>query len=439
MKTMQIDALPDPDDVFIPGGMPEDTYVTREHLNIEASLIRWSRKRQRPLLSVSGPTKSGKTVLLRKVFPEAYWLSGGAIDGADDFWDEMASQLEVFTEHGLAAHASHERGGEFGVKASAGVAEAGIKISGNEGADRSLSRSRSESSRSAVRRELRRLINGKSSPTIIIDDFHYVDSGEQLLIIRALKDLIFEGLGVIVAAVPHRAYDVVRVEKEMTARVTRVEVPDWRSEDLRLIATQGYAALHVQVANSIVDEMVSESFQSPYLMQTHCLQLCEENATSFGHSPDHEPWPVFVEPDWEPFFRQQASGTSKSAFDLLKTGPSTRTDRKLRELKSGTKTDIYGAVLAAIEETGARTSLSYEEIRTALRDILKSDLPQKHEVTNVLNQMTKIAKEKIEGEPIIEYDGELSTLHIVDPYFAYYLRWAPASVKAIDIPPTSMD
>ena len=37
--------------------------------------------------------------------------------------------------------------------------------------------------------------------------------------------------------------------------------------------------------------------------------------------------------------------------------------------------------------------------------------------------MTQIAREKVEGEPVLEYDEELSTLHISDPYFAFYLRW----------------
>jgi hypothetical protein len=41
----------------------------------------------------------------------------------------------------------------------------------------------------------------------------------------------------------------------------------------------------------------------------------------------------------------------------------------------------------------------------------------------VLDQMTQIAKEKVEGEPVLEYDDQFSTLHISDPYFAFYLRW----------------
>ena len=66
----------------------------------------------------------------------------------------------------------------------------------------------------AVRAELKKL-----SVPLVIDDFHYIEGGVQLELVRNLKDLIFDGLPVILASVPHRAYDAVRVEREMTGRV----------------------------------------------------------------------------------------------------------------------------------------------------------------------------------------------------------------------------
>ncbi len=77
--------------------------------------------------------------------------------------------------------------------------------------------------------------------------------------------------------------------------------------------------------------------------------------------------------------------------------------------------------------------MQYEDLRGALRKVLESDLPQRHEITNILDQMTKIAREKIAGEPVLEYDNEYSTLYIADPFFAYYLRWAPDSSKELGV------
>lgn len=411
-----------PDDVFIPGGLPTETYVSRDHLGLEDDLGRWLERRQKPLLSVSGPTKSGKTVLLKKIVSDAMWLSGGAIDTADDFWTTVCDELEVFTDHVLTASRAQSTGAEVTGEAKAIVASVSGTGRVGDTLDKGISRGRSADPRSAARKAL-----GERKPILIIDDFHYIDSDQQLLIVRGLKDLIFDGLAVVVAAVPHRAYDVVRVEKEMTGRVEPLPVTQWQDDDLSLIATQGFQALEVSVSPEIIARLVAESFGSPHLMQTHCLNLCIANRQ--GHVLNK----VFAEPDWREFFEKQASATSKSAFDLLKTGPRTRTDRMVRKLKSGIQTDIYGAVLAAIENTGPRTTLVYEEIRSSLREILTSELPQRHEITNVLEQMTSIAKDKIEGEPVLEYDADYSTLHLADPFFAYYLRWAPANLKDIAV------
>lgn len=409
-----------PGDVFIPGGLPEATYVSREHLRIEGSLNDWLCTRQKPLLSVSGPTKSGKTVLLKKSIQNGIWLSGGAIDTAEDFWEAICEELEVFTDHAISGSYSRVANGQ----ATLGGDPLGSVSAGAErDMTREIARARSGTARSAARKALKQ----NRDKIVVIDDFHYINSNEQVSIVHGLKDLIFDGLGVVVAAVPHRAYDVVRVEKEMTGRVETLSVEDWDSNDLRLIGLQGFEALGVEISEAILDRLVAESFTSPHLMQTHCLQLCRANSTDGGLNPSLQA------PDWKRFFERQASATSKTAFDLLKTGPRTRTDRAIRHLKDGTNTDIYGLVLAAIEKTGPKTSVTYDEIRASLRDILESELPQRHEITNVLGQMTKIAKESIEGEPVLDYDEEYSTLHLVDPYFAYYLRWASPAMKDIAV------
>lgn len=238
--------------------------------------------------------------------------------------------------------------------------------------------------------------------------------------------MVFHGVPVVLLAVPHRAYDAIRVEKEMTGRVESISLGVWEEGDLKQIAIQGFDALEMKVSESDIERLARESFGSPNLMQTHCLALAE--ILEAGGR-------VRTEDAWREFFRARAQAASKTAFDLLKQGPRQRSDRSIRQLKNGLETDIYGAILAAIAETGPRTQLQYEDLRGALRNVLDSQLPQRHEVTNILEQMTKIARDKIDGEPVLEYDAEYSTLYIADPFFAYYLRWAPESLKELRVHP----
>lgn len=408
-------------EVFVPGGMPQATYVPREHLGIERQVAEWAEGAHTSLLSVSGPTKTGKTVLLKRFFRDSIWFSGGALETADEFWASICDELEVFTDYDLSAGRSeeHSTGIEGGL--NAGVASGRGAAGDTTSTQRGVTRSRTRSIKSAARKALL-----DQRPVIIVDDFHYVPQTEQAKIVRGLKDLIFDGLPVILIAVPHRAYDAVRVEKEMTGRVDSIPLGKWEEDDLERIASLGFEVLSLNVSNAITKRLAEESFGSPHLMQTHCLGLVrtvQKDNSTLG------------EPAWDQFFRAHAAAASKTAFDLLKHGPRQRNDRNVRLLKDGLQTDIYGAVLTAIASTGPRTSLQYEEVRAALRNVLDSDLPQRHEITNILDQMTRIAREKIDGEPVLEYDNEYSTLYITDPFFAYYLRWAPESSKDLSVRP----
>ncbi|WP_143040294.1 hypothetical protein [Albimonas donghaensis] len=87
-------------DVFIAGGMPRLTYVDREHLNLAGDLQREISEGYK-LICVTGPTKSGKTVLCNKVLAESksLWVPGGQIYDSDDFWKHILDELDLPAEY----------------------------------------------------------------------------------------------------------------------------------------------------------------------------------------------------------------------------------------------------------------------------------------------------------------------------------------------------
>ena len=92
--------------VFIAGGQPTITYNARASLKLEAKLKSYLVTGHKAL-SVTGPTKSGKTVLCRKVIPkdEGIWINGGEISSEQDFWDRINAE-----GIGLQARASFRSG-----------------------------------------------------------------------------------------------------------------------------------------------------------------------------------------------------------------------------------------------------------------------------------------------------------------------------------------
>lgn len=88
-------------EVFVPGGIPTYTYNPRKSKNIEDKLEDSATSFK--LIVVTGPTKSGKTVLVNKIFPrgEALWIDGGSITSEDNFWEQVVSELGGYTEEQL--------------------------------------------------------------------------------------------------------------------------------------------------------------------------------------------------------------------------------------------------------------------------------------------------------------------------------------------------
>ena len=396
-------------DVFIPGGNPTYTFVERPDKNLTPSIQQWF-KFDNKLLSVLGPTKSGKTVQIRRAVGDSgVWIDGGAVQSEAEFWDFVCDGLDLALEKQYVSERNSTVGSEGGLTSFVTATLETIEEFREE-----LTEVRRTSPKVAALSGIKDL-----DVALIVDDFHYIDASVQASIVRSLKAPVFEGAKIILVTVPHRTYDAVRVEKEMTGRFSPLGIGLWDQSELEKIAVQGFSKLNCDDTDSrVTKKLAVESFGNPLLMQDFCQKWClEQGVVDSEHGR-------LLEVPTDEFFVNLTKDAAKSAFDRIVIGPSQRSDRIRRRYISGGGGDIYEAVLRAIASTGPKLELKYEEIRFALREIVVADdIPQKQEITNVLDNMTKICKEKIDGEPILEYDREVSTLFIADPFFAYYLKW----------------
>ena len=181
-------------DVFTPGGMPSVTYVNRENLGLERKL-REALDRGHSIITVSGPTKSGKTVLCRTVIPidTSVWVEGGRIKSEEDFWNFLADMLEVASNTTAEKISSNGTINEFTASASVGIQ--GI-LGGKGGGTTSSKTTRavgiSKDYQSDIKRRcIRTAIDRKL--TIVIDDFHFLERTVQKSIVKSL--LQNRGLG----------------------------------------------------------------------------------------------------------------------------------------------------------------------------------------------------------------------------------------------------
>lgn len=107
-------------EIFVPGGFPRHTYNPRTALNLEQRLEE-CKDNLCKLVTITGHTKSGKTVLTRKVLPpeESIWIDGGAVSQEEEFWQIIVEKLELF--QGSEDDHSSESSNTLGAKGSAGA------------------------------------------------------------------------------------------------------------------------------------------------------------------------------------------------------------------------------------------------------------------------------------------------------------------------------
>jgi hypothetical protein len=392
-------------EVFVPGGLPHHTYVAREGFRLEERL-RSVTDNLCKLVTITGPTKSGKSVLTQRVFPrnEAVWIDGGAVSTGDEIWSEIVSQMGGFTRHSNV----HESGTTAGIQAEAKAqlklpffasAEGGLMPSFATSRTSGAGMERDDTSKGVAVRLLR-----ESKRPLVIDDFHYLGRGQQGEVVRALKGLIFDGCPVIVLAIPHRRFDSVRVEKEMTGRVEQIQIPAWERGELEGIPTVGFRLLNAIVQPSIANQFSDEALGSPHLMQDFCRHFCE--ASSVEESFD-SPTPVGDDLNLLHLFRLVSQSTSKAVFDRLSRGPRQRTDRKQHRFVDGTTGDIYVAVLRAISLTKpGMASIQYEDLRSKLREILAGEAPGMSQVSRVIDKMAGISATDESSVPVLDWDKE---------------------------------
>jgi hypothetical protein len=405
-------------EVFVPGGMPSYTYQAREELQLENSLLN-ALHRVRKFVAVAGPTKSGKTVLVRRVVPpgDGIWIEGAHIPSIDAFWTAVLAGLGIASPSSQAKAKAVDTTTES--ELTAGFRPAGI---GAEGKVKEITKTASSVTQtttlqsSNAQSAVAGLLAAKK--TLVIDDFHYVDAEVQTALVRGLKQAVFDGLSVVLILIPHRMHQAASAEMDVDGRTQTVAIPEWQSKELFAIAESGARELAVRMHATTIETMVQESFQSPHLMQDFCSLVCSDNnvwRTNTGALKTL----VFVQGK-EEFFERFATTISPETFRALQRGLE-RTNRMERALKSGGTCDTYEAVLLALQRLNVMSPVRWGELRRSLQDILV-DEPQQHEVTRVLEKMDEIAKAR-DGEPVLDYVKEQRELHLVDPFFRFYVRW----------------
>lgn len=411
-------------EIFTPGTLPRHTYYDRDELRLEWKLLE-AIETPGIIASVSGPSKSGKTVLCETVVgvTKILLVTGGGVKSEEDLWSKIRLKLALPSEESLET----KSGSKSGLGAEVQLAFPGVPTAPSGKVSLSTEKS-DESGRTRVFNGLRgvQLLEyvKEQNRTLVIDDFHYIDPNVAVRLAEHLKEAARLGVKIVVISISHRSDEAIRANPDLRGRVAKIDIPFWKPDELSVIADKGFPLLQIAPPADLVNRFVTESLTSPQLMQALCLQFCR--TTSFEETIDSVKTVDLNEPERQKLFRDVAAlSDSKYAFDIIITGPKPHgMQRNSYKLKDGTDGDIYNIILQAISLNPPMSSLPYAEIKSRCQSLVAEEILQGASITQALQQTGKRVVEKLGEDRVLDWDEEKQLLSIPDPYFLYYLRWA---------------
>ncbi|WP_243338565.1 hypothetical protein [Anaeromyxobacter soli] len=410
-------------EVFTPNDFPTHTYVARPAETLEQRLAQYLEV-PKQVISVSGPSKSGKSVLIEKVVGRENLIPvfGAGISRADEIWDRALDWMGVPDEvarartTGVSGEVSAEAKGKAGIPFVA-QGEAG----GSASVGASHERSRQETYRRRGLQQVAKEIAG-SSFVVLLDDFHYIERTVQGDAARQIKEAAAAGIRIITASVPYRADDVVRANPELRGRLLSLDQSYWSPSDLMSIAQVGFGKLKVKLDDASIARFAAESAGSPQLMQVICLNACFELGVE-EELHDTAEYPESPERLVRICKRAALVTDFRSLVSALLDGPRTRgTERKTYTFHDGSTGDVYRAVLKAVALDPPQLSFKYDEVVRRTAQLCHGDAPSGSSIIGTLTHMTRIADEKSPQDRVMDWDEQ--NLDMPNPYLLFYLRWS---------------
>lgn len=374
-------------DVFIPGALPESTYVSRV---MDSGFTYEERLEQALSVSgyltlISGPSKIGKTVLCEKVIGLDHIVE---ISGSD-----MLEQQTMWAQVGMKA----------------GMPHAGTTKAGDQRKDYI------EETFYLTKESVLSYFKERGL-VLLVDDFHYASYEMQVFMAQQFKDAIRKGLRIVIASLPHRVDDTIRTNPDLQGRISIIDIEAWSKDELKLIPKKGFCELDMAVTEDNIDLLAKESITSPQLMQLICLNICilarNNGVTEIDESLARRA------------FRFSTLNLDyDKVVQVIQRGKSSRGQKRaIFQTYAFGNLDLYGLILEALALDPPFASISFDELYgRVIRLISGPDKPSMNSLKSYLNNLQDILNTSGHSYDVLEWKD--NRVYILESLFLFYLRW----------------
>lgn len=414
--------------VFTPGAMPSITYVDRAHLGLEDEL-RSALVERHGFTVVSGPSKCGKSVLCKTVLQgkNLIEVAGGQIETAGDFWQHLAHHLNIGGSY------TNSRVQQSSIQGTGGLT-IGKPLVGSISLTSQANIGRQETEAATFNTVLsiecvKKLAKKKMG--ILVEDFHYINSDTQRSIVRSLKTAVFEGLTVILLAVPHRSYDPADVEGEVEGRLYNVNIPNWDEDDLLQIVDKGFAALQMDVPRPVRRKIAEDAFGSPLLVQDICRKLCD--------LAGQQVWKIesISNTELKKVYDKVINASGLSRYERHHNNLGQAGFPDIVDLRSGGQDKLTSVLLAAVARLGPKPTTSYSEIRESFEALARSQAPTLQQTGQLFEALSRALSKS--HAPPLEWLEAREELALLDPFLMFYMRWVLRDKRKLVLATSAVD
>jgi hypothetical protein len=210
-------------EVFTPGRFPAHTFVD-EHLADKKQQLLDTLDAGAMLISISGPSKSGKTVFVEESLgrDNLVQITGAGVSSPVDLWMRVFDMIGTNLPKSITSTvgSSTKGGGSVRVEANAIITKGAgtASIEHLESTSDAVTASIAADCLNLLIKEL-----GGSDLVLFIDDFHYIPIQIQQEVARQIKEAIRNNVRFICASVPYHADDVIRGNPDLRGRVFSID------------------------------------------------------------------------------------------------------------------------------------------------------------------------------------------------------------------------
>ncbi|WP_424140027.1 ATP-binding protein [Roseomonas chloroacetimidivorans] len=407
-------------DVFKTIGQPTVTYVQRDSGKLE-KMLRSALNERGQLCLVTGPSKTGKTTLYREVLASRDQVP--LIVQCDrnktcaTIWQQALEAVDFERIDSKTSTTATKAAGEVEVGGKLGwkwLAEATGRLKGTVGRDWSEA-------------DVKKRVLAEPGPdlllpvlkateyVLVIEDFHYLEEKEKILLFQQWKRFIDSEVSVLVLGTTHRAVDIANSNKDLLGRIAQIDVAHWSQSDLEKIITQGFDHLGVKIAPKQRAMIATEAVGLPIVVQQACLQIFTLKDIEFStdrNRKSFEPSEKLVSDALHSVAKLKYT-QFESYYSTLIRGPREKT-RKYR---------TYELVLLCFTLDPIKFSLRRSEIDSRLNKmgLSQAEIPPFASLNSTLGALKKFQERR--GFALLEWQPSEEILYIIEPSFLFYVRW----------------